>query len=200
MSQPILAMLVGPAFGWANRVRRSRFGLDKVLLQQNELILAMLVGPAFGWANRAGRSRFGFDEATARWAGPCPARAGRAICFCSFRFASTRIQVHLFPTLLACRVRSSPFLYACPVPCYPCSFPPCPFASPFPPYTIMSEQCCSVFLSPQTSLPAPLAVSSTASCPRGCFETENLHAQQRSPAFSQIQNSTEVLLPGPLSA
>ena len=52
----------------------------------------------------------------------------------------------------------------------------------------------------QTSLPAPLAVSSTASCPRGCFETENLHAQQRSPAFSQIQNSTEVLLPGPLSA
>merc|ERR1712214_125835 len=148
-------MLVGPAFGWANRVRRSRFGLDKVLLQQNELILAMLVGPAFGWANRAGRSRFGFDEATARWAGPCPARAGRAICFCSFRFASTRIQVHLFPTLLACRVRSSPFLYACPVPCYPCSFPPCPFASPFPPYTIMSEQCCSVFLSPSDFPPCP---------------------------------------------
>ena len=63
---------------------------------QNEPILAMLVGPAFGWANRARRSRFGFDEATARWAGPCPAWAGRAFCFCSSRFASTRIQVHLF--------------------------------------------------------------------------------------------------------
>ena len=156
---------------------------------QNEPILAMLVGPAFGWANRARRSRFGFDEATARWAGPCPAWAGRAFCFCSSRFASTRIQVHLFlPDLarLSCPFFSLLVCVSCSM--LPMFLPslPIPFSLPtipsFPNIVALSSF-------PQTSLPVPLVVSSTASCPQGCFETEKLHAQQRSPAFSQIQTA-----------
>ena len=123
------------------------------------------------------------------------------------RFASAALVLHRqefkstcsFPTLLACRVRSSPFLYACPVPCYPCSFPPCPFPSPFPPYTIISEHCCSVFISPDFP-PCP------SCCLFYCFLSTRMLRNRKIACTAEESrlftnpNSAEVSFPGPLSA